>query len=159
MKRARFIAVIFTALLLSLLSVSPADGQSIVRTLDFRPPHVQNQVGGDYRVAVVESTGLVYVGTTAMYGEEVGVIDPVKKALVKTISVPTNGSYFTLARANQTTKLVYFRLFNSNLIAVVDGRPSSPTFNQALPALDFTDYVQYLAIDESAGLMYVRLSP
>jgi hypothetical protein len=43
------------------------------------------------------------------------------------------------------------------LIAVVDGRPSSPTFNQALPAMDFTDYVQSFAIDDSAGLMYVTV--
>ena len=157
MRERKLFYIAFVLLLLpTWLSVSTG-AQSIVTTLDFRPPGVQNQVGFDYRVAVVESTGLVYIGSTAAYGEEVGVINPTKNILVATIPVPAGGSYFNLAHANQATKLVYFRVYNSNLIAVVDGRPASPTFHKALPSLTFSDYVQSFAIDESSGRMYVTV--
>jgi YVTN family beta-propeller protein len=152
-RRLFYIAFILLVLLTALPVWTAA--QSIVTTLDFRPPGVQNQVGLDYRIAVVESTGLVYIGTAPGYGEEVGVINPTKNTLMATIPVPTGGSNFTLVRPNQATKLVYLRV--ANMIAVVDGRPASPTFHKALSPLTFSDVVQSFAIDESSGLMYVTV--
>ncbi len=155
MRERRLFYIAFVLLLLpTWLSVS-TDAQSIVTTLDFRPPGIQDQVGFDYKVAVVEKTGLVYLGSTSAYGQEVGVIDPKKKALVATIPVSLTGPNMNSARANQTTQLVYFRQLNSSQITVVDGRSKSPTFNQALPPFVVTDWVQSFAFDESFGLMYV----
>jgi len=155
MRERRFFYVAFILLLLLTALPVRTAAQSIVTTLDFRPPGVQDQVGFDYKVAVVEKTGLVYVGSTSAYGQEVGVIDPKKKALVATIPVSLTGPNMNSARANQTTQLVYFRQPNSSQITVVDGRSKSPTFNQALPPLVVTDWVQSFAFDESFGLMYV----
>ena len=158
MRERQFHTALIVTLLFMLLPVS-AGAQSIVTTLDFRPKGVQDQVGFDYKVAVVEKTGLVYVGSTSAYGTEVGVIDPKKKALVATIpiSLPASiaGAYVNFARANQSTQLVYFREPYSSQITVIDGRSKSPTFNQALPPFVVTDWVQSFAFDESFGLMYV----
>ena len=138
------------------LSISAA-AQSVVNTFNFSPPGVTNNVGFDFEVAVVHSTGLVYVGATGAYGNEVGVIDPTTNSVLQVISTPTPGA-LDFARVNQATGLIYFRQPNSN-IAVVDGRPSSSTFNQALPSLTLPGRViQSFALDESRGLLYVTNS-
>lgn len=140
--------------LVAALIVMSAAAQSIINTVIFTPAGVANNLGFDFEVAVVRDTGLVYVGATGAYGTEIGVIDPAADALVAVIDLGTPG-LFNFALANQTTKLVYFRQPNSN-IAVIDGRPSSATFNQALPPLFFPGHqVQSYALDETRGLLYV----
>jgi YVTN family beta-propeller protein len=135
--------------------VASAAAQSIVATLDFRPPGVTNSVGFDFEITVVNSTGLVYVGSTAAYGEEVAAVDPSTGTVVAVIPIPTPGS-LSFARANQTTGLVYFRQDAGANVVVIDGRPASPTFNTALPSIPFAgQQIQSFALDETRGLLYV----
>ena len=144
--------------LLSLLVATSAAAQSVVSTVSFSPPGVTNNVGFNFEVAVVHSTGLVYSGAAGDYGSEVGVIDPTTKALAAVIPLPTSG-ILDFALVNQSTGLIYFRQrsFNSSSISIVviDGRLSSPTFNQVLPPLTLSGQVQSFALDETRGLLYV----
>ena len=110
-------------------------------------------------VAVVNSTGLVYTAGQA-FGNNVGVINPNTNSLIKVIR-PANldvqvNTFFSAV--NQATNIVYFSypvMPNEQLI-VVDGRPSSPTFNQLLPPIVFDNQILVSgAIDESRNLVYM----
>lgn len=130
-----------------------SSGPSLVRVLDFNPAGADNLAGFNFEVAVLHSTGLVYSGSTGAFGPEVTVIDPAADAVVKVVMTPTVGP-LNFARANQTTGLVYFRQ-GSNVV-VVDGRPASPTFNQALPSLTLPGRaIQSFALNEAAHRLYV----
>src|SRR5687767_7906753 len=140
-----------------LLIVISATAQSVVNTIIFSPPGVTNNLGFDFEAAVVHDTGLVYVGTTGAYGNEVGVIDPTTDAVVAAVPISTSG-FVNFARVNQTTNLVYFRQPTSNIV-VVDAKPTSATYNQALAPLTFPNQmVQSFALDETRGLLYVTIT-
>jgi YVTN family beta-propeller protein len=142
----------FAALLVACLLASAAAAQTVVHTSIFNPPGVTDNSGFNFEVAIVHSTGLVYVGTTGGYGDNVGVIDPNTNALTKTIPVPTSGP-MNFALANQATGIVYFR--QGSRIVVIDGRPASQTFNAALPSIVFPNTVKTFALDGTRGLLYV----
>lgn len=136
------------------LIVISAAAQSVVKTIIFNSPDITNNIGFDFEAAVVRDTGLVYIGATGAYGSEVGVIDPTTNAIIKVISLSTGG-FVNFARVNQTTKLVYFRQPNSNIV-VIDAEPTSATYNQALAPLTLPNQVvQSFELDEMRGLLYV----
>ena len=155
MTRMSSVRIAVVATIAALLLAISAAAQSVVNTTIFTPPGITNNVGFDFEVAVVESTGLVYVGTTGAYGSDVGVIDPSTNTLISAVALPTN-AILDFAIANQTTGLIYFRDQLSSTIVVIDGRPTSPTFNQALPSLNLLPgLVTSFALDETRGLLYV----
>lgn len=143
------IAVV-ASLAASLLAISAA-AQSVVTTVNFSPPGLTN-VGILSEITVVENTGLVYAaaGTTP----RVAVIDPNTDAVAAVVPLPTVGG-IAFALVNQSTELVYMLQGNSSII-VIDGRPASGSFNQALPSLSFPSYaIRSFAFDETRELLYV----
>ncbi len=132
------------------------DGGPIVSTTIFTPPNISNNLGTDFEVAIVESTGLAYVGAPGAYGSEIGVIHPTSNAVLTVIPISSPNS-FRYSRVNQVTGLVYFSGGgqNQNNIVVIDGRPSSATFNKELSPLIFPSEVQSFAIDEVHARLYV----
>ncbi len=140
-----------------LLMASGAVGQSVVTTISFNPPSLANNVGFGFEVAVAPN-GSVYLGASGAYDSEVGVINPITHSLTTVIPLPTNGA-LNYEKVNRATSLIYFRQPNSNIV-VIDARPSSPTFNQALPTLTLTGrIVQSFDVDETRGLLYVTNTP
>jgi YVTN family beta-propeller protein len=139
--------------LIALLMTVTAAGQTVINTLVYTPPAITNNVGFDFEAVVVESTGLVYVGSTGAYGSEVGVIDPATNTLIKAIALPTTGP-LSYAQVNQSTGMVYFRQ-SSSTIATVDGRPGTATFNEAWPSVTLGGSIQTFDIDETRNLLYV----
>jgi hypothetical protein len=130
MKCKRFALQTGISIILASLLIIGAAAQSLVSTAIFTPPGIANNLGFDFEVAVVGSTGLVYVGAGGAYGNEVGVINPATDSIISVIDLPTPGG-LNYAQVNQATSLVYFRQNPSNIV-VIDGRSSSPSFNQAL---------------------------
>lgn len=149
-KRMSWVRIAVAAsLAASLLAISAA-AQSVVTTVDFSPPGLTN-VGILNEITVVENTGLVYAaaGTTP----RVAVIDPNTDTVAAVVPLPTVGG-IDFALVNQSTELVYLRQGNS--IIVIDGRPASGTFNQALASLSFPSYaIRSFAFDETRELLYV----
>jgi YVTN family beta-propeller protein len=138
----------------NLLILTNAVGQSVVNTLNFNPPGVTNSSGILQEVAIVESTGLVYAASGS---NKVSIIDPNTSAVVAVALIPTSGG-IDFALVNQSTRLVYLRQPNSNIV-VIDGRPTSGQFNQALASLNFPGYsIRSFALDETRGLLYVTTS-
>jgi len=150
-KRLSLRSIMSIALAGMLITIS-ALAQSIVSTNIFTPPGIVNNVGLDFEASVVNSTGLVYIGT-AGDGREVGVIDPNTNSLAAVIPVAKEGQ-LRFSRVNQTTGLVYFIGVQEPTIVAVDGRPESATFNQALPPMTLSQGIQSFSLDETRGVLY-----
>ncbi len=129
-----------------------------IRSLEIlSPPGVTNNAS-TFEVAIVHSTGLVYNSGNA-YGGEISVLDPNTNILVANIlPAPANGfngGGATVSRVNQATNILYF-FTASNTLVVVDGRPSSPTFNETLPAITFVNQtIASFVIDQTRNRLYV----
>lgn len=129
--------------------------QSIRRVETFSPAAGN---ASSNEVAVVNSTGLVYNYGQA-FGNNIGVIDPATNTLIKSIrpTDPNNTSNSFYSRVNQTTDIVYFlqEFSAGKTILPIDARPASPTFNQALPVISFTNQtIVSFAIDQARGRLY-----
>src|SRR5262249_57915332 len=86
-------------------------------------------------VAVVSATGLAYFGGGNLANGtpgRIGILDTNTNTLSGDVQLPVPGSA-SLARVNQTTKIVYFRV--GTALEAIDANPSSATFNQAILAL------------------------
>ena len=143
-----------SALAFARLAAADSSAPALLKVIEFTPAGVANNAGYNFEVAVVHATGLVYSGSTGAFGPEVAVIDPETDAVVKVITTPAAGP-LSFARADQTSGLVYFRQ-GGNVVAVIDGRPASPTFNTALASLTLAGRtIQSLALDEAARRLYV----
>lgn len=135
------------------LVIGVTQAQSIVSTTSFNPPGVTNNVGFNGEVAIVNETNFAYIGGQPVYGDEVAAVNLANNS-TSPIPLPTTG-IINSTRVNQMTKLVYFRQGASNIV-VIDGRPTSATFNTALPSIVFTaQNTRGIDIDESRGLLYV----
>jgi YVTN family beta-propeller protein len=136
-------------------SLSPS-GASMIRRVEITSPALGN--ASQNEVAVVNSTGLVYTAGQA-FGNNFGVFDPSTNSLVKVIPPPNPSAPATVpySRVNQNTNLVYF-LVPANAgpsIAVIDGRSASPTFNQFLTPIGFSNQTLVtFAVDEVRNRLY-----
>ena len=153
-KRMSSPRIAVVASLAAALIATSAAAQSVLTTVNFSPPGLTT-VGTLTEITVVEGTGLVYAA--AANTPRVAVIDPGTDAVTAVVPLPTVGG-ITFALVNQSTELVYLRQGNSSII-VIDGRPASGTFNQALPSLSFPGYaIRSFAFDETRELLYVTIA-
>lgn len=128
-----------------------------VHSVHYYSPIGQPFQVGSFETAIVESTGLVY-SASATYGIRAAVIASNTNAPVTFIEAPTIIGTVSISNSvvNQTTKTVYF--FSPGLanVFVIDGRPSSSTFNKFLPTLNLSgQLVRGMALDETRNRLYI----
>lgn len=153
---ARISISALTMLVLIISMFSTASAQSILQVHTLGPA-LGNATSGE--VAVVNSTGLVYVSGQSAFGGNIGVLDPTTNSLLKVIRPANLASPASMfySRVHQGSNIVYFAYTSSPnaQIMSVDGRPASQTFNSLLPPVVFTNQnLVTFAIDQSRNLLY-----